>query len=43
MKTITIAIQKDKTTIWYKIPIEMLSNKQKLHYNNYKISKKNNI
>ena len=42
--TVTVAIQKNKTTIYYKIPIEKLSNKQKNHYftyNNINITKKN--
>ena len=33
--TITIAVQKNKTTIYYKIPLDKLSNKQKDHYYSY--------
>lgn len=36
---ITIAVQKNKTTIYYKVPLDVLSNKQKLHYSSYKIKK----
>ena len=38
---VTIAVQKNKTTIYYKVPLELLSHKQKLHYSSYKIKKIN--
>jgi len=41
-KLITIAVQKNKTTIYYKIPFNKLSKKQQMHYMAYKSIKKTN-
>jgi hypothetical protein len=38
---ITLAVQKNNTTIYYKLPLDKLSNKQKMHFLSYKIIKAN--